>query len=86
MNNTLRFFLLLARLSLGAFALALGLLTLAALLAPGFGAALAAQGMPTPLSWPAALAECALALAALFLQKPAPRSAAPRGAPAGMWT
>lgn len=84
MNNTLRFFLLLVRLSIGAFALALGLLTLAALLAPGFAAALIAQGMPTPLNWPAALLECALALAAFFLQEPAPRRAAQRGAQAGM--
>lgn len=78
MNNTVRFLLLGARLSVGACALALGLLTLTALAAPNFAAALAAQGMPAPLTWPAALAECWLALAALFLHAPVARSVAPR--------
>ncbi|RZA32277.1 MAG: hypothetical protein EOP92_26845 [Lysobacteraceae bacterium] len=84
MNNSLRFYLLLVRLSIGALALAFGLLTLAAMLAPGFAAALMAQGMPTPLNWPAALLECALALAAFFVREPAPGRTAPRTAPAGM--
>lgn len=66
MNNTLRFYFLLARLSIGALALALGLLTLTALARPDFAAVLAVQGMPTPLTWPAALLECLLALLAFF--------------------
>ena len=78
MKNTVRFLFLVARLSVGACALALGLLTLTALAAPKFAAALAAQGMPTPLSWPAALAECGLALAAFFLHAPVLRSVVPR--------
>ncbi len=78
MNNTVRFLLLSARLSIGAFALALGLLTLTALAAPDFAAALVAQGMPAPLTWPAALAECGLALAAFFLHAPVARSVVPR--------
>jgi putative oxidoreductase len=48
---------LLLRLSLGAIWLSHGLLTLVAVGVPAFGAALAAQGMPTPLAWPAALIE-----------------------------
>lgn len=70
MNTTLRFHLLLLRLSFGALALALAMLTAAAAGVPAFAAALAAQGMPLPLSWPAALAECALALGAFFLHQP----------------
>lgn len=78
MNNTVRFLLLSARLSIGAFALALGLLTLTALAAPDFAAALAAQGMPAPLTWPAALIECMLAVAAFFLEAPVLRRVARR--------
>lgn len=78
MDNTLRFFILILRLSFGALALALALLTAAALGVPAFAADLAALGMPAPLSWPAALIECALALAAFFLHRPAPRLAAGR--------
>lgn len=76
MDNTLRFFVLLLRLSGGALALALAMLTAAALGVPAFAADLAAQGMPTPLSWPAALAECMLALGAFFLHRPGPRRVA----------
>lgn len=73
MDNMLRFLVLLLRLSFGALALALAMLTAAALGIPAFAADLVAQGMPTPLSWPAALAELVLALAAFFLQRSAPR-------------
>ncbi|WP_288381905.1 hypothetical protein [uncultured Massilia sp.] len=71
MNNTVRFLLLGTRLSVGAFALALGLMTLVALGVPDFARALAGQGMPTPLTWPAALVECVIALVAIFLPVPA---------------
>lgn len=84
MDNTLRLLVLLLRLSFGAFALALAMLTAAALGVPAFAADLVAQGMPMPLSWPAALAECALALAAFFLYLPGPGLVEQGRAPAGM--
>lgn len=84
MNPTLRTLVLLLRLSFGALALALAMLTAAALGVPAFAQALAGQGMPLPLSWPAALAECVLALAAFFLHRPAPRLVASRRVPVGM--
>lgn len=84
MNPTLRTLVLLLRLSFGALALALAMLTAAALGVPAFAQALAGQGMTLPLSWPAALAECGLALAAFFLHRPAPRLVVSRGVPAGM--
>ena len=73
MNHTLRTLVLLLRLSFGAFALALAMLTAAALGVPAFAQALTGQGMLLPLSWPAALVECGLALAAFFLHQSAPR-------------
>jgi hypothetical protein len=84
MDHTDRTFVLLLRLSVGALALALAMLTAAALGVPAFAQALLGQGMPLPLSWPAVLAECALALAAFFLHRPRPRLVARDGAPAGM--
>lgn len=66
MNLTLHSLVLLLRLSFGALALTLAMLTAAALGVPAFAADLAAQGMPMPLSWPAVLLECVLALAAFF--------------------
>lgn len=71
MDHTLRSLVLLLRLSFGALALTLAMLTAAALGVPAFAADLAAQGMPLPLSWPAVLLECAFALAAFFLHRPA---------------
>jgi len=73
MDHTFRSLVLLLRLSFGALALTLTLamLTAAALGVPAFAADLAAQGMPIPLSWPAVLLECVLALAAFFLHRPA---------------
>ena len=68
----------------GALALALAMLTAAALGVPAFARALIEQGMPLPLRWPAALAECALALAAFFLHRPRPRLVARGRAPAGL--
>lgn len=73
MDHSLRLLVLLLRLSFGALALALAMLTAAALGVPAFAADLVALGLPTPLSWQAALAECVLALAAFFLYRPAPR-------------
>jgi len=58
MDHTFRSLVLLLRLSIGALALTLAMLTAAA------------QGMPMPLSWPAVLLECVLAVAALFLHRP----------------
>ena len=83
MNPTLRTLVLLLRLSFGALALALAMLTAAALGVPAFAQALAGQGMFLPLSWPAALAECGFALAAIFLHRPAPRLVS-RSIPVGM--
>ncbi|MDK6077237.1 hypothetical protein [Massilia varians] len=71
MDHTFRSLVLLLRLSFGALALTLAMLTAAALGVPAFAADLAAQGMPIPLSWPAVLLECVLALAAFFLHRPA---------------
>jgi len=70
MDHTFRSLVLLLRLSIGALALTLAMLTAAALGMPAFAADLAAQGMPMPLSWPAVLLECVLAVAALFLHRP----------------
>ncbi len=70
MDHTLRSLVLLLRLSIGALALTLAMLTAAALGVPAFAADLVAQGMPIPLSWPAVLLECVLALAAFFLHRP----------------
>ena len=58
MDHTFRSLVLLLRLSIGALALTLAMLTAAAL------------GMLMPLSWPAVLLECVLAVAALFLHRP----------------
>lgn len=58
MDHTFRSLVLLLRLSIGALALTLAMLTAAA------------QGMLMPLSWPAVLLECVLAVAALFLHRP----------------
>ena len=73
MNHALLSLVLLLRLSFGALALTLAMLTAAALGVPAFAADLVAHGMPMPLSWPAVLVECALALAAFFLHRPGPR-------------
>lgn len=84
MDHTYRTFVLLLRLSIGALALALAMLTAAALGVPAFAQALLEQGMPLPLRWPAVLAECMLALAAFFLHRPRPRLVAQGRAPVGM--
>ncbi|MGI4844830.1 MAG: hypothetical protein ACRYF7_16070 [Janthinobacterium lividum] len=77
MHHALLSLVLLLRLSFGALALTLAMLTAAALGVPAFAADLVAQGMPMPLNWPAVLVECALALAAFFLHRPGPRLAVP---------
>jgi hypothetical protein len=85
MNRPVHLTALLLRLVFGAFSLALGFLTLAALASPPFAQALAAQGMPLPLNWPAALAEFGSALVFLGLRALRPRLAAGhRGNAAGM--
>lgn len=73
MEHALRTLVLLLRLSFGALALALAMLTAAALGVPAFAADLVALGMPAPLGWPAVLAESVLALAAFFLHRSGPR-------------
>lgn len=85
MNRPVHLTALLLRLVFGALSLALAFLTLAALASPSFAQALAAQGMPLPLSWPAALAEFGSALVFLSLRAPRPRLVAgQRRSAAGM--